>query len=57
MVTAQLMFHVKRTSRWCPWRESNPHLILRTDLLYPLSYKGKIPSEEQNVLFFRGMSP
>jgi hypothetical protein len=26
---------------WCPRRESNPHLILRTDLLYPLSYEGK----------------
>ncbi len=25
---------------WCPRRELNPHLILRTDLLYPLSYKG-----------------
>lgn len=23
---------------WCPRRESNPHLILRRDLLYPLSY-------------------
>ena len=22
----------------CPWRELNPHLTLRTGLLYPLSY-------------------
>ncbi len=24
----------------CPQRESNPHLFLRTELLYPLSYEG-----------------
>lgn len=25
---------------WRPWRESNPHLGLRSALLYPLSYGG-----------------
>ena len=25
---------------WCPRKELNPHLILRTDLLCPLSYGG-----------------
>lgn len=25
---------------WCPQRESNPHLALRTGQLYPLSYVG-----------------
>ena len=25
---------------WCPRRELNPHLLLRTEQLYPLSYKG-----------------
>lgn len=29
-----------RTITTCPRRELNPYLILRTDLLYPLSYKG-----------------
>ncbi len=24
----------------CPWEESNFHLILRSDLFYPLNYKG-----------------
>jgi len=26
---------------WCPQRESNPHLALRTGQLYPLSYVGR----------------
>ena len=33
----------KKTSEedcWRPWRESNPHLGLRSALLCPLSYRG-----------------
>jgi hypothetical protein len=30
------------THSWYPRRESNPHLTLRTGLLYPLSYEGKL---------------
>ena len=26
----------------CPWQESNLHLVLRRDLLYPLSYRGSM---------------
>lgn len=26
----------------CPWRESNPHFILRTDAFYTLNYRGII---------------
>lgn len=37
----------------CPWRESNPHFVLRTDLFYPLNYKGK---SQTGYTLFRGGS-
>src|SRR3989338_305714 len=33
-------YHLKKHR--CPRQESNPHLSLRTGLLYPLSYGGKL---------------
>ena len=35
---------------WCPQRESNPHLALRTGQLYPLSYVGlqRLPLSSDN---------
>lgn len=37
-----LLYPLTRPLCLCPWRESNPHLTLRTGLLYPLSYKGPV---------------
>lgn len=37
-----LLYPLTRMLCLCPWRESNPHLTLRTGLLYPLSYKGPV---------------
>ena len=37
MVRAVLL---RKVRFWCPQQESNPHLFLRTELLYPLSYGG-----------------
>ena len=38
----RILFHVEHMECqfWCPRRELNPHRILRTDPLYPLSYRG-----------------
>ena len=33
--------------RLCPQYESNVHLFLRTELLYPLSYEGKYALTKQ----------
>ncbi len=37
----------------CPQRESNPHLFLRTELLYPLSYEGLfgLSSDKKRIAF------
>ena len=37
---------------WCPRKESNPYLALRTGLLYPLSYEGNTNNFQLNNVFF-----
>ena len=34
---------------WCSQQESNLHLVLRTDLLYPLSYESDLSNISRNL--------
>ena len=38
------------TLKWCPREESNLHLILRRDLLYPLSYRDQLANEYNMII-------
>lgn len=38
-----LIVLTKKAYNVCPHQESNLDLFLRTELLYPLSYEGKMP--------------